>query len=943
MKTQFYGASLTRRLQEERETILFELAKEKKSLRLLFEVSGNPQFDALALQLELIQLNEFILPESRLLVSCGLDLKSKIVEGTVRGIQEYYELTDEEAEILREGFWDAVQAGIGNFAGGVDKVLKKVKLKKEPEGWDQAQKIFQKVAEKEGNKVVKDLIAAIDEEVTDLESGLGSGKNDQTFPYNKHSNVFQSGANTIASVYDTVVDATDKDPGAEGFLPVEVANEIIEQLRIITQKYISDVEREKGGMYVSFGGTGEAIEDEKAEPAREAYTRLEALILEAEEGEGQLDPDEEYEKIMRGQDSPTFKRMSSMKAPMIIAGLGVSLAALGWMSQMPWFQDLILRILGLEKPTGPKIVDEIKAAPPFQFSGDLKSGEGLTQFFERAVEGAPDLGPNASSDNFLKVAEKLGGGDLDKGLKNIASFTEGAGDPGAAYTALKGLADGGKSMPIGEFFKQATEMSGTGGTIFAVHPGPKIAQGVAKKVVKEVVKGGVKSAGGGGAAAAVATLTAAGPILAGIGLGAVVAGASLAGIRHRAKKKSRMGVLNDLLATLNLVEPKPVPLPPQDDVTVQVVLTNPEEGEVVEGRSRGRYSLINALYDPVSEATVVAMAGLEGDPDLEKTGGKLSFMLPSVALTDPVPKVGDIGEIPDVVKGINTKLPDLDLDDPTVNVKVIDNRKAKKTEPVKPPVPVVPGNIAKGEHAVCVFTVKDGAEVWRILKKVTYRKYASDAKKSGDKDAPKFADRYKRYDDILTNLRADGVFVDTPELEKELTQISSGPQGEQYRATYTRTRKNRKTGETTRKKSVTGGYTTAGEVGSLGDIRKNIKGAGNKRPRGVDKYTVIYLVGNDVLSAVEKAGMDKATAKNIIMAALSKWSTDEKRPKMKDLGVTDDAVADVLRSASLAESYQISNGHQRVMVVGVKQFSKILRENHATDELGRWQKLAGIR
>ena len=90
MKTQLYGASLTRRLQEERETILFELAKEKKSLRLLFEVSGNPQFDALALQLELIQLNEFILPESRLLVSCGLDLKSKIVEGTVRGIQEYY-------------------------------------------------------------------------------------------------------------------------------------------------------------------------------------------------------------------------------------------------------------------------------------------------------------------------------------------------------------------------------------------------------------------------------------------------------------------------------------------------------------------------------------------------------------------------------------------------------------------------------------------------------------------------------------------------------------------------------------------------------------------------------------------------------------------------------------------------------------------------------------
>jgi hypothetical protein len=929
-----YGASLTRRLQEEREAILFELAKREKSLRLLFESSGNPHLTEVSLQLELIQLNEFLAPEARLLRATGLDLQGRIMEGTVLGIQEYYGLSDDEADVLREGFWDAVQAGIGNFAGGVDKVLKKVKLKKEPEGWDEAQKIFQKIAEKEGASVVKDLISAIDKEATEMETQLGSGKNDQTFPYNKTSNIFQSGVNTIASTYDTIVAAyQDKEEGDEGYLPEEVVNEIIEQLRIITQKYISDVEREKGGMYVSFGGTGES-EDTLGGKKEEGAWYDGSLILEAEESElSDEEAEKKAEDALRGQESATFKRMSSMKAPLIIAGAGAALGALGWLSNLDWFQDLVVSVLNLDSPDATKVVSSIQENPAFNNLGDLKSGEGLTQFFERTVGG--DLGPNASTDNFLAVAKKIGGGDLDQGLQNIASMTDGAGDPGAAYEALKGLAAGGESMPLGEFFQGAT--SGVGGTIFAVNPGPKIAKTITKSIVKTVVKTGAKQVGKGAAGAAVAMMTGAAPVLAGIGLSAVVAGASLAALRHRAKKKSRMGVLNDLLQTLNLVEPKPKELPPQEDVEVQIVLTNPEEGEVVESRSYHGYSLIDVMYPSVSEATVVAMGGLEGDPELEKTGGKLSFMLPSVALDNPKPKVTDIDKIPDVVKGIAGRLPDINLEDPDVNVKVVDNRKeggGDEEPPVKPPVPVVPTKIAKGQHAVCVFTEKDGAEVWRILKKVTYRKYASDAKKSKDADAPKFAERYKNYDSILDQLRADGVFVDTPELEKELTKISSGPQGDQYKAKYTRTRKGK------RRTSVTGGYTQAGEVASIADIRKNIKGAGGRRARGADKFTIIYLVGQDVLAAVTSAGADEEEAKTLIMNALGKWSTDEKRPKIADLGIADDdegkAIADALRNASLAEN------RQRVAVIGIKQFSRVLRENHSSNELARWQTLAGI-
>ena len=125
LQEHLYGTNLTDRLREERETILFELARREKSLRLLFESSGNPHLAEVSLQLELIQLNEFIAPEAKLLRSTGLDLRGRIIEGTILEIQEHYELTDDEAELLREGFWDSVQAGLVTSLEVLTKFLKK--------------------------------------------------------------------------------------------------------------------------------------------------------------------------------------------------------------------------------------------------------------------------------------------------------------------------------------------------------------------------------------------------------------------------------------------------------------------------------------------------------------------------------------------------------------------------------------------------------------------------------------------------------------------------------------------------------------------------------------------------------------------------------------------------------------------------------------------------
>ena len=102
--------------------------------------------------------------------SCGAALTQQLFE-------------DKNSVLLTEGFWDSIQSGIGSAAGGVDKFLKKIGLKKEPEGYEQAQRIFAKIAEKEGHKVVQDLIKAIQDEARDAEAKLKTAKGGQQLSY----------------------------------------------------------------------------------------------------------------------------------------------------------------------------------------------------------------------------------------------------------------------------------------------------------------------------------------------------------------------------------------------------------------------------------------------------------------------------------------------------------------------------------------------------------------------------------------------------------------------------------------------------------------------------------------------------------------------------------------------------------------------------------------
>lgn len=850
------------------------------------------------------------------------DLYTRIVLRTIAELKAQ-NLVEDDSPLLQEGFWDSVQSGLGNLAGGVDSFLKKIKIKKEPKGWEQAQRIFARIAEEEGDDLVKDLVKAIDEEVGDLESGLGSSAKDSKFPVNKNRNVFFSGVHTIASTYDSVVAATEKDPGEKGHLPVPVANEIIEQLRIIVQKYIADTEREKGGMYASFGG-GDAEEGRIKE---ESFQRALRIIKEEtgeDKKEEKIDPDAEYEKIMRGKQSPVFERMGSMKAPLIIAGSGAALGALGWIAQCSWFQDWILELLDISKTKEVTTVKDVMTQGTKTVSeniptdmGALKPGEGVAKAVTRMAggDGGFDLTNKASSlADLKKAALHVGGGDLDAGLKGIAGLTEGTGKPKAAYEAMKaaieGASDPSKAGSLWSLWTGGTQMAGdaaaasvaaAGGpaAVFTTMAGNQLKGMIVKKVIKTVTvqatKTTVTTVGSAKAAAAVSMISGAGAVLAGVGVSAVVAGATLAYIRKRAKKKSRMGTLQDLLSKLDLVEIPPVEVEPDPDAKTTVTVTL-ESGGI---RSDGAVLL---------EKTRVEIMGLTGDPDLENTGGKANMSLPPVPIKKVPIGADSIDDIPDVKKSIEDKMAGLDLDSENVEVTVQDHRTdgGDPPEPLMPPIPVDPGKIEQGQHAVCIFG-PDGAKVWRILKKKTYRKYASDAKRSKDKDAPKFAKRFKNYDAILKKLRSDGIFVNADMVIKTLSQISSGRDGKQYRATYTRTRGDKK------RKSTTGGYTNAGMVKTVDDIRKNILGANGRPPRGVNDHTVIYLIDDELVAMIKDVkGVTPKDAQNIVKSALINWSKKGKRPKVADLGFDDD-VGDILKQSSLAEAFNMS----RRDVIGV--------------------------
>lgn len=612
----------------------------------------------------------------------------------------------ESKHLLEEGFWDSVQSGIGNVAGGIDKFLKKVGIKKEPEGYEQAQKIFDKVMSRESNKKVKDLVDRVKSFVAEAEKKRGSSERDQNFPVNKHADIFIMGCEMLASAYDTLKSSIEKKE-----FPAAAGNEMINALRIATEKFLRDAEREKGGMYASFGAGGKKSGDVKvgAESVSENLSfliagRLSKMLFEQSSAgtAGEAVSEEQLEKLLGDpKNKEKLEQLTSMKAPKIIAAAGLASGVLGAFFMSSIFVKFV-EFFFSEPERILKTTEWQTTSEEYLRKQGIPTNGKLTQTFHGAMKANgiahPDIGNNTKSTigDFKKFLESLGGlngkpGDIEAGKALWASACE---NPAEARKGLDIMLNMKNSVNYNNAIAPMTKFSGLPGKAGFFKPVSMVTlllkgiRPVATEVTKQVVIGKKLTSTG---AALLKGGTALGPWLAGLGLGAVAAAGTLALIRKRAKTKSRLGLLTDLKSQMLDVEnPGGDVEPPPPNQKTKVIITLTDEGAAVvtapepSGREEPKTEsfvggrLSDLLFE---DATVDVVGSLTIDG---RTENHHNFKLVGLSMDKyPPPKVTDFGELPNAVSKelkseIEKILNGFDVDAPGVSIEIRDQRKKKK-------------------------------------------------------------------------------------------------------------------------------------------------------------------------------------------------------------------------------------------------------------------------
>jgi len=269
---------------------------------------------------EAIEL-EFQKDLKSLLEVCDLyDKGNKMLNENALSVKEY--------NALNENVWEKIKYGLSKLgrykAGG--KILGKGKVDQEA-----AAKI-QQILDKKGNEFIKNLNANIKEL-------------NPEFPNNEKGEEFLNTVMEIAAVYDSIVASTKKAPNEEGFLPVDAANTIIEDLAAYVQKFLDvdltaaysvmDSEEEKVKNKKDnkkddddSDEDGELLTDEVEDIKEDRAADVRAQ-LQTKKGEG------------KDRESERTKTLQSNKLPLILSALGASLGALGWMAQSNWLKTLL--------------------------------------------------------------------------------------------------------------------------------------------------------------------------------------------------------------------------------------------------------------------------------------------------------------------------------------------------------------------------------------------------------------------------------------------------------------------------------------------------------------------------------------------------------------------------------------------------------------------------
>jgi len=457
----------------------------------------------------------------------------EVVEELISDCNAYSEnqnrLNEEGAQQLNEDLWEKIKYGLSKLgrykAGG--KIRGKRKI-------DKAQAdLIKGIIEKKGNEVIQALDAKLKE-------------TNPKFPNNEKQEQFLNTVLEISAVYDSIVAATKLKSNDKGFLPIDVANGIIEDLATYVKKYL-DVD-----LAAVYSTMDEAViyadSPKGAAPTTPAPAGGGKKPDAAAAVRTQLQNKTGADATTR--DSQRMQTLKSNKLPLVLAGVGTALGALGWLAQTDWMANLLQNIFGGNTPGVDAITQTI--------DGGAADPNGMVHWMSEinSAQGGAPIQTGADIQEFINT----------HGIDNVQQMFQGngggtVGEQGQLLQQLIGGDGAGKS--VGELFRADTfgDMK-MGRNLFGIS---KAARFVSTVVVKQAVKAGVGA--GVGVAASVAGV---GAVLVPIGIGLIATGALVKLMRMKGQKQSRAKTLNDLFQSIQQVKGTPenppvVDLGPPDD------------------------------------------------------------------------------------------------------------------------------------------------------------------------------------------------------------------------------------------------------------------------------------------------------------------------------------------------------------------------------------------
>jgi hypothetical protein len=282
-----------------------------------------------------------------------------VKEDFITWINESYPLLKEGT--LNESLWEKAKyylSKLGRYKAN-GKIFGKGKVDQE------AIKKIDDILEKEGNDIIRKIDAGIKQYNSE-------------FPNNESSRDFLKTCLEIAKTYDSIVDATEKNPEEKGYMPVDAANIIIADLR----EYVKEFLDVKLAAVYSVTNETQEIDEENGEETEDER-------LERKREEFKSKTSDTKEKIEKGDlasfDSERIKTLKSWKLPLSAMGLGLSFGALGW----------LIKALCTEEGEVTYNILKTKA----ETLTDIRPGEGATQVLNRAFD--IDLNPSSSPEEFL--------------------------------------------------------------------------------------------------------------------------------------------------------------------------------------------------------------------------------------------------------------------------------------------------------------------------------------------------------------------------------------------------------------------------------------------------------------------------------------------------------------------------------------------------------------